>query len=120
MWEDPELVLQTIDGDDWADVYGFQPLPSPEVDLLTSNWFVSTHPQSPFVSGLIVANQDGEGTRTSLNDWSGALVLTEQTPEGEQSRELPREQIPELLAERFGLEGFALDANGRVVLAADR
>jgi arylamine N-acetyltransferase len=112
--EPHELVLQTLDGDQWLDVYGLQPLPSPEVDLQTSNWFVSTHPQSPFVAGLIVATQSGEGRRVSLSDWSGDLVLSEQAPGGQTRSEPPREQIPELLASRFGLGGFALDESGRV------
>jgi N-hydroxyarylamine O-acetyltransferase len=116
----PELVLQTLDGGEWADVYSFLPLPAPAIDLETSNWWVSTHPGSPFVSGLIVACQDGEGGRTWLSDWSGALVLTEQTPAGERSHEVARELLPRLLSERFGLEGFALDANGRVVAAGAR
>jgi N-hydroxyarylamine O-acetyltransferase len=115
--QEHELVLQTPDGGQWADVYGFQPLPSPEVDLMTSNWFVSTHPGSPFVSGLFIAVQDGQGRRTWLSDWSGALVISEQTPTGGETRQEPaREQIPALLAERFGLPGFTLDADGRVAL----
>lgn len=114
--EGEEFVLQTIDGDVWTDVYGFQPIPSPWIDLETSNWWVSTHPASPFATGLIVAGQssDGDPRRTALCDWGGSLVLSERTPAGEHSSELAREQIPELLSERFGLDGFALDANGRV------
>jgi N-hydroxyarylamine O-acetyltransferase len=109
-----EFVLQTIDGDVWADVYGFQSLPSPPIDLETSNWWVSTHPASPFVTGLIVAGKSSDGERVALCDWSGSLVLSEHTPAGEQSSEVARERIPELLCEHFGLDGFALDANGRV------
>jgi N-hydroxyarylamine O-acetyltransferase len=112
-----EFVLQAIDGDVWADVYGFQPRRSPMIDLETSNWWVSTHPASPFVTGLIVAGQSSEGDprRTALCDWGGSLVLSERTPASERSSEVAREQIPELLSERFGLGGFALDADGRVV-----
>lgn len=113
-----EYVLQTLDGGHWADVYGFQPLPSPRIDLETSNWWVCTHPGSPFVSGLIAATQDDDGHRATLSDWSGTLVLGEQTPAGETRTELPRERIPELLAERFGLEGFVLDERGRVKAAS--
>jgi N-hydroxyarylamine O-acetyltransferase len=109
-----ELVLQTLDGDRWGDVYGFQSPPSPLIDLETSNWWVSTHPSSPFVAGLVVASHGPDGSRTSLCDWSGSLVLSEQTPAGEEISEPAREQIPELLSARFGLEGFALDAAGRV------
>jgi N-hydroxyarylamine O-acetyltransferase len=113
--EPDELVLQELGAGEWADMYSFQPLPSPTVDLEVSNWWVSTHPQSPFVSGLVAACQDGDGRRISLSDWSGALALSERTPDGAETRHEPaREQIPALLAERFGLPGFTLDADGRV------
>lgn len=114
-----ELVLQTIEGDRWIDLYGFHPQPVPFVDLETSNWWISTHPSSPFVGGLIVCAHDDRGKRTILSDW-GELVLTEQTPRGCTVTPVSREEVPELLASRFALEGFALDADGRVVLAADR
>jgi N-hydroxyarylamine O-acetyltransferase len=114
-----ELVLQTIDGDRWSDLYGFHPLPVPFVDLETSNWWASTHPHSPFVTGLIASALDDRGRRTSLSDW-GELALTEQTPTGKTVTPIAREQIPELLASRFALDGFALGADGRVVLATGR
>ena len=115
----PEFVLQTFVGDRWIDLYGFHPLPVPFVDLETSNWWVSTHPSSPFVTGLIVSTQDDRGTRTSLSDW-GALALTEQTPAATSISPVSREQLPELIARRFGLDGFALNADGRLVLAGER
>jgi N-hydroxyarylamine O-acetyltransferase len=109
-----ELLLQSVDGEDWADVYAFSPQPSPAVDLETSNWFVSTHPHSPFVTGLIVATLGRDGTRRSLSDWSGEMVLAEHSPAGETREVVKRERVPELLAERFGLEGFAHGADGRL------
>lgn len=114
--DDPELVLQTFEGDSWVDVYGFLPHPVAPVDVQTINWWVCTHPNSPFVTGLIAATQDAQGTRISLSDWA-QLALTERTPAATQVTPLEREQVPELLASRFGLEGFALDADGRVVAA---
>jgi N-hydroxyarylamine O-acetyltransferase len=112
-------VLQTIEGDRWIDLYGFHPQVVPFVDLETSNWWISTHPNSPFVTGLIVSTQDEDGTRTSVSDWS-ELALTEQTPSGRRATLISREQLPELLAERFGLGSFALGGNGRLELAVDR
>jgi N-hydroxyarylamine O-acetyltransferase len=115
--EDGSLfVLQTFAGDRWIDVYGFHPQPVPFVDLETSNWWISTHPNSPFVTGLIVSIQDSEGMRTSLSDW-GELALTEETPGGCRVTPVSREEIPELLAARFGLEGFRLREDGRIVPA---
>lgn len=111
-----ELVLQTADGDGWNDLYGFVPEPVPLVDAETSNWFTSSNPRSPFVTGLIVATQQQDGTRTSMSDWS-ELAIIEQTPAGSTVTPVSREAIPQILDERFGLPGFALNAEGRVVPA---
>ncbi len=110
----PEYVLQTLDEGEWADVYAFPPHPVPTIDLETANWWVSTNPASPFVTGLIFSIVDPQGKRTSLSDW-GELALTEQTPDATTVTPVAREEIPGLLAERFGLPGFALDGEGRVV-----
>jgi N-hydroxyarylamine O-acetyltransferase len=108
----PELVLQGMEGEEWVDLYGFIAEPVPAIDVETSNWWTSTHPRSPFVTGLMVSGQDEQGVRTSVRDW-GELVLRETTPAGESvSTPLARGDVPELLAARFGLEGFALDDDG--------
>ncbi len=87
------------------------------MDAETSNWFTSSNPRSPFVTGLIVATQQQDGTRTSMSDWS-ELAITEQTAAGSSVTRVSREAIPQILAERFGLPGFALNADGRVVPVA--
>jgi N-hydroxyarylamine O-acetyltransferase len=110
-----ELVLQKLAGDEWVDVYGFLPQPVPLIDVETSNWWTSTHPRSLFVTGLIVGVRGNDGTGTLLCDWS-ELSLSEQTPAGTSVTPLQREAIPELLATRFSLPGFALAADGRLVL----
>ena len=114
-----ERVLQAATDGGWADLYSFLPAPVPAVDVETSNWFTSTHPRSPFVTGLIVSSQSGDGTRLSLSDWTG-LKLTEQTPAATAETPVIPEQIPELLRARFGLSGFRLDGGGRVALAGVR
>jgi N-hydroxyarylamine O-acetyltransferase len=114
--EDGELVLQTIADGDWVDVYAFAAQPVPLIDLETSNWFTSTHPRSPFVTGLIVAAQAPDGTRTMLSDWSG-LSLTEHRPTGSIVSAVEWSEVPELLASRFGLHGFALAGDGRLTRA---
>lgn len=119
-----ELVLQTASADPategaWSDVYGFVPQPLPLVDVEVSNWWVATHPRSPFVTGLIVASQTDDGTRLAMSDWD-SLTLTRQTPAGTSAEPLAREDIPAVLAERFGLEGFALDGERRVTLTGMR
>jgi N-hydroxyarylamine O-acetyltransferase len=109
-----ELVLQTIEDGQWVDVYGFIPQPDPQVDLETSNWWVCTHPHSPFVTGLVASTQSEDGVRTTLSDW-GELALTVHSPTAHTITPLQRDAIPQVLAERFGLDGFTLDDDGRVV-----
>ena len=112
--EEPELVLQTLADGTWSDVYAFPPQPVPRIDIETSNWWTSTNPQSPFVFGLIASVHRPDGSRELISDWSGPLELRVQSPSGTQVSQPPRDAIPELLAERFALSGFALGADGRV------
>ena len=110
----PELVLQTAEEGEWRDLYGFLPHPVPLVDLETSNWFTSTHPRSPFVTGVIVSTHADDGTRTMLSDWDG-LALKEQTPGSTTTTPVARGAVPELLSTRFGLPGYALATDGHLI-----
>jgi N-hydroxyarylamine O-acetyltransferase len=101
----PELVLQSAQDGQWSDLYGFVPEPVPFIDVETSNWFTSTYPRSPFVTGLIVSAQQSDGTRVSLSDWNG-LSFTEETPAGATVLPVEPGEVEELIATRFGLEGF--------------
>ncbi len=112
-----EQVLQTLEKGAWADLYGFPLEAVFPIDVETVNWWTSTHPRSPFVTGLIVSRITPAGTRLALSDWSG-LALSERTPSGRLDTPVAREAVPGLLAERFDLEGFELDAGGRLVLSA--
>jgi N-hydroxyarylamine O-acetyltransferase len=111
-----ELVLQTTSGDHWVELYGFVPEPAPFVDLVVSNWFTATHPQSRFVTGLMVCRQHDDGSRTLLSDHDG-LVLSEQTPSRTVEEPIDWAAVPELLASRFGLPGFSLNGDARLALA---
>jgi N-hydroxyarylamine O-acetyltransferase len=113
-----ELVLQLAQGEAWTDLYGFVPQPVPLVDVETSNWFTSTHPRSPFVTGLIASLRADDGALTLLSDLWSELALTEQTPAQSTVTRLDRDAVPNLLATRFALPGFTLDANGRLVMAS--
>jgi N-hydroxyarylamine O-acetyltransferase len=99
----PELVLQSSRDGDWVDLYGFVPEPVPFIDVETSNWFTSTHPRSPFVTGLIVCAQHPDGARLELTDWRGGLALTEETPTGRSVRPVAPDEVDELIATRFDL-----------------
>jgi N-hydroxyarylamine O-acetyltransferase len=100
--EGTQLVLQTEAHGEWRDVYALAPQPVPRADIEMSNWFTSTHPQSRFVTGLIVSVQRPDGTRVALSDWDG-LALTVRTPAYSARTEVAPELIPQLLEEHFGL-----------------
>ena len=116
--EDSELVLQTAQGHEWLDVYGFVPNPVPFVDVETSNWFTSTHPRSPFVTGIMVSTHTDDGSRSMLRNWDG-LALKEQTPAGATITPIKQDAVPELLSTRFGLPGYAMSADGHLIPTAD-
>ncbi|MGA2010202.1 MAG: arylamine N-acetyltransferase [Solirubrobacteraceae bacterium] len=108
-----ELVLQTRGPDGWSDVYGFVPRPVPRIDIEVSNWWISTNPRSPFVSGLIVCVNHTDGRREAISDWGGALQVMTMTPDSVTSTEEPRSVIPDKLMQ-FGLPGFLLGDDERV------
>ncbi len=114
-----EHVLQTLDEGVWADLYAFVPEPAPLVDIEINNWWTATFPESPFVAGFLVSRQWPDGRRLILSDW-GELTLVERTPAETLATPVAREQVPALLAERFGLEGFELDERGRLRRGAER
>ena len=112
-----ELVLQARGPEGWTDVYSFPPHPAFRIDIEVSNWWVCTYPASPFVSGLIVAVSHDDGRREALHDFSGSLLALASSPGGTEGTEVRREAVPSLLAGRFGLPGFGLGPDGRVVAA---
>lgn len=101
--EGPLLVLQAAVEEDWRDLYAFRPEPVPAIDIELSNWFTCTHPQSRFVTRLLVTEHGADGSRTTLSDFSGEMVLSVQTPTGSKREPVAREDVPALLERRFGL-----------------
>jgi N-hydroxyarylamine O-acetyltransferase len=109
-----ELVLQMREDDGWTDQYGFVPEGAPAVDIETSNWFVSTWPHSPFVTGVIVGGQD-PGVHRRLMVRGGA-TYTESTPGSVHVTALELDEVPGVLASRFGIDGVSVGAGGRLVV----
>src|SRR5206468_6376147 len=52
------FTLQARIRDDWHALYRFDLQEQKDADYEVGNWYASTHPQSPFVTGLLVARQD--------------------------------------------------------------
>jgi len=112
--EDADLVLQTDTAEGWRDMYVFHSRAVQPVDIEVSNWFVSTRPESRFVTGLIAATTLGDGTRLALSDWNGELTLSRRRPDGHELTPVDQASVPALLAEYFDLTAFELDGDGRV------
>lgn len=57
---------------EWRALYHFDLQRQGEIDLEVGNWYVSTHPRSPFV-GALMASRTGEGFRLALDGASLAV-----------------------------------------------
>jgi N-hydroxyarylamine O-acetyltransferase len=113
----PELVLQAFEDGEWKEEYGFVPEPVPMVDVEVSNWFTCTHPQSPFVTGLIVGIRGVDRCLAMRVDGDAALLFERPVGESSAVTELRTVAAPEVLGRRFGIQGVTLDGDGRLVLA---
>ncbi|MGH8085093.1 MAG: arylamine N-acetyltransferase family protein [Lysobacter sp.] len=56
----------------WRALYRFDLHPQEEIDLVVGNWYVCTHPDSPFLGNLIVA-RTAPGLRRTLSNGSYAI-----------------------------------------------
>ncbi|HUC37458.1 MAG TPA: arylamine N-acetyltransferase [Acidimicrobiales bacterium] len=111
----PELVVQVVNDGAWTDMYGFVPVPAPAIDVEVSNWYTATHPLSPFVTSGFFGRRSVDRCLTLFVFEQGLLV---ERPVGGASEitEVPRTEVPALLAQRFGIEGVTLGTNGRLDL----
>lgn len=57
---------------EWRSMYLFDLQRQEDIDYTIGNWYVSTHPESPFTQRLMVA-RTGEGWRKTLNNGSFAV-----------------------------------------------
>ena len=107
-----ELVLQGFQDGDWSDFYGFVPGPAVFADIEVGNWFTSTHPGSPFVTGVFAGARRED---RCLSLFAGDRTIVVERPVGGASTttEVGSDQVPGILAERFGLPGVHRDAEGR-------
>ena len=108
-----ELVLQVFQDGAWTDMFGFVPLPAALVDIEVSNWFTATHPESPFVTAVVAGARRVDRCLT-LFVQDGAVLIERQVGQASSTTEVSREEVPALLADRFGIAGVAWGANGRL------
>lgn len=105
-WGSQVSVLRLLRPRGWADVYAFTSEPAFPVDFHVLNHYASTHPRSPFVSRPVV-QRSTEDVRHRLT----GQVLSMLWPDGdEERRTLRAQEVPDVLAEVFGIELAAVDA----------
>lgn len=62
----PVWMLSAEVKENWQMLYAFDVAPQNQVDLQVGNWFVSTHPNSPFRNRLIASRIERNGVRHTL------------------------------------------------------
>jgi N-hydroxyarylamine O-acetyltransferase len=93
-------------------MYGFVPEPVPLIDVEVSNWYTATHPTSSFVTGVFVGRRSPERC-LSLFVFEQAVLVERPVGGASDVTEVPRTEVPGILAERFGIEGVTLGSDGR-------
>lgn len=106
------LVLQAQIRGEWAPLYEFTTRTRPQIDLEVGSWFVSTHPSSGFVTGLMVALVT-EDARLNL---SGRHLTIHRRDGSEKVRLDDAAAVVDTLAGRFGID--VADAGERTALEA--
>ena len=113
--EGPQLVLQVFQDGSWSDMYGFIPEAASHVDIVVNNWYTSTHPESQFVTGIMAGLRSPE--RCSMLFVNEQAVLVERPVGGESAvTEVALDEVPALLADRFGIGRVVLSKDGRLEL----
>jgi N-hydroxyarylamine O-acetyltransferase len=97
---DRDLKLQTKVGEEWKSLYRFDLQEQWPVDYEAANWYLSTHPGSHFVTGLIAARAQ-PGSRHALRNTDYAVHRLDG---GTERRTLAdAAEVKSVLAEAFGL-----------------
>jgi arylamine N-acetyltransferase len=110
------LVLQAQLRGEWLPLYEFSTRSAPEVDLLVGSWFVSTHPSSIFVTGLMVA-QATEDARLNL---AGRDLTIHRADGSEKIRLDDAAAVIDTLSGRFGINVAGLGERGALEARIDK
>lgn len=93
------LVLQALVRDEWKPLYVFGTQTVPQIDLRVGSWYVSTHPESHFVTGLMAALTTADA-RYNL----AGRHLTVHRADGSEKIRLDDAAVVDVLGERFGID----------------
>ena len=94
-------MLRANVGGEWRPMYLFDLQRQEDIDFTIGNWYVSTHPQSPFANRLMVA-RTGDGWRRTLNN--GSFAIHRIGAESERRDVADVEDLLDLLEVEFGIQ----------------
>jgi arylamine N-acetyltransferase len=106
------LVLQALIRGEWQSLYEFATTTAPPIDLKVASWYVSTHPSSHFVTGLLVSMV----TADARYNLSGRHLAIHRDGATEKIRLDDASAVVDVLIDRFGIN--VSDAGERKVLEA--
>ncbi|MFJ2485610.1 arylamine N-acetyltransferase [Pseudomonas sp. NPDC087639] len=105
---------------EWRSMYLFDLQRQEDIDFTIGNWYVSTHPQSPFANRLMVA-RTGNGWRKTLNN--GNFAVHRMGADSERCEVTDVDELIELLEQEFDLrlpeQPQLRHALGRMIVAPE-
>ncbi|BBX99444.1 arylamine N-acetyltransferase family protein [Mycobacterium lacus] len=110
------LVLQALVRDQWQTLYEFTTQTRPQIDLTVGSWYVSTHPSSHFVTGLMAAAVT-EDARCNLSGGNLAIHRADGT---EKIVLESAAAVVDTLSERFGIDMADVGARGALEARIDK
>jgi N-hydroxyarylamine O-acetyltransferase len=96
---DGYTLLASVAGE-WKSMYIFDLQRQEDIDYAVGNWYVSTHPESPFNKQLMVA-RTGDGWRRTLNN--GSFAIHRVGAESERRQVADVQELMGLLESDFGI-----------------
>lgn len=86
---------------EWRPMYLFDLQRQEDIDYAVGNWYVSTHPDSPFTQRLMLA-RTGDGWRKTLNN--GSFAIHRMGAESERREVTEVDELIDVLQREFGLD----------------
>lgn len=97
---DGSYTLRALVAGSWRAMYVFDLQVVADIDYVVGNWYVCTHPDSPFL-GQLIAARIGPGLRKTLNNGSFAIHRLGQDSERVQLQSV--DAVLEVLRDEFGI-----------------
>lgn len=97
---DGTYTLRARVADSWRAMYVFDLQTVADIDYVVGNWYVCTHPDSPFL-GQMIAARTGPGLRKTLNNGSFAIHRLGQASERVQLDSV--DEVLRVLRDEFGI-----------------